>query len=206
MWGSLSLTGPSFRWLDVVEVVFKCVSAIVGKCRHIRIDLILLLLLVVFGGMVRAACGRKTDSSQEMVALGLGSLFCSFFGCLPLTASFSRSSVMSSTGNKTPFASFFVSTSPPGCRLHLSFLPILLLLLLLPPPWSLLILFFCHQRCCYWFWFDFQEPIRLVLLLAVVFFVSTLSRDCFAFFFPMEDNESRKVFSMFHLMGFDGIY
>ena len=58
-------------------------------------------------GTILTACGKKTDSGQEMIALGLGSVFCSFFGSMPLTASFSRSSVLSSTGNKTPFASFF---------------------------------------------------------------------------------------------------
>lgn len=42
-----------------------------------------------------------------MIAVGMGSIFCSFFGCLPLTASFSRSSVMSASGAKTQFANFF---------------------------------------------------------------------------------------------------
>lgn len=42
-----------------------------------------------------------------MIAVGAGSIFCSFFGCLPLTASFSRSSVMSASGGKTQFANFF---------------------------------------------------------------------------------------------------
>ncbi|XP_046455001.1 sodium-independent sulfate anion transporter-like isoform X2 [Daphnia pulex] len=51
--------------------------------------------------------GGKTDSTQEMIAVGMGSIFCSFFGCLPLTASFSRSSVMSASGAKTQFANFF---------------------------------------------------------------------------------------------------
>jgi sodium-independent sulfate anion transporter 11 len=55
----------------------------------------------------RLANGGKTDSTQEMIAVGMGSIFCSFFGCLPLTASFSRSSVMSASGAKTQFANFF---------------------------------------------------------------------------------------------------
>lgn len=49
--------------------------------------------------------GAKTDSTQEMIAVGAGSIFCSFFGCIPLTASFSRSSVLSASGGKTQFAS-----------------------------------------------------------------------------------------------------
>jgi len=53
------------------------------------------------------SCGAKADSTQEMIALGIGSIFCSFFGCIPLTASFTRSSVMSSSGVKTQFANFF---------------------------------------------------------------------------------------------------
>ncbi|EFX77094.1 hypothetical protein DAPPUDRAFT_321675 [Daphnia pulex] len=51
--------------------------------------------------------GAKTDSTQEMIALGAGSIFCSFFGCIPLTASFARSSVLSASGGKTQLASFF---------------------------------------------------------------------------------------------------
>lgn len=51
--------------------------------------------------------GVKTDSTQEMIAVGAGSIFCSFFGCIPLTASFSRSSVLSASGGKTQFASLF---------------------------------------------------------------------------------------------------
>lgn len=54
-----------------------------------------------------SANGKKTDSTQEMIAVGLGSMFCSFFGCIPLTASFSRSSVLSASGGKTQFANFF---------------------------------------------------------------------------------------------------
>jgi MFS superfamily sulfate permease-like transporter len=42
-----------------------------------------------------------------MIAVGAGSIFCSFFGCIPLTASFSRSSVLSASGGKTQFASLF---------------------------------------------------------------------------------------------------
>jgi sodium-independent sulfate anion transporter 11 len=42
-----------------------------------------------------------------MIALGAGSIFCSFFGCIPLTASFARSSVLSASGGKTQLASFF---------------------------------------------------------------------------------------------------
>ena len=49
----------------------------------------------------------SADSTQEMIAVGMGSIFCSFFGCLPLTASFSRSSVLAASGGKTQFANFF---------------------------------------------------------------------------------------------------
>lgn len=54
-----------------------------------------------------AGNGAKTDSTQEMIALGAGSIFCSFFGCIPLTASFARSSVLAASGGKTQLASFF---------------------------------------------------------------------------------------------------
>ena len=58
-----------------------------------------------------AANGGRTDSTQEMIALGTGSIVCSFFGCIPLTASFSRSSVLNASGGKTQLASFFNGNS-----------------------------------------------------------------------------------------------
>lgn len=61
-----------------------------------------------------AGHGAKTDSTQEMIALGAGSIFCSFFGCIPLTASFARSSVLSASGGKTQLASFFNGEYWPG--------------------------------------------------------------------------------------------
>ena len=42
-----------------------------------------------------------------MIALGTGSIFCSFSGCIPLTASFARSSVLCASGGRTQLASFF---------------------------------------------------------------------------------------------------
>ena len=51
--------------------------------------------------------GAKTDSTQEIIALGTGSLLGAFFGCIPLTASFARSSVLCASGGRTQLASFF---------------------------------------------------------------------------------------------------
>ncbi len=42
-----------------------------------------------------------------MIAVGLCSIFGSFFGCFPQTASFSRSSVLSTSGGQTQLANFF---------------------------------------------------------------------------------------------------
>jgi len=42
-----------------------------------------------------------------MIAVGTGSILGSFFGCIPQTASFSRSSVLSSSGGQTQLASLF---------------------------------------------------------------------------------------------------
>lgn len=53
------------------------------------------------------AGGGKTDSTQEMIAVGFCSIFGSFFGCFPQTASFSRSSVLSTSGGQTQLANFF---------------------------------------------------------------------------------------------------
>ena len=53
------------------------------------------------------SCGGKTDSTQEMIAAGLCSIVGSFIGCMPLTASFSRSSVLSASGGRTQLASCF---------------------------------------------------------------------------------------------------
>lgn len=57
--------------------------------------------------LIDAAGGGKTDSTQEMIAIGMGSIFSSFFGCLPQTASFARSSVLSASGGQTQLANLF---------------------------------------------------------------------------------------------------
>ena len=42
-----------------------------------------------------------------MIALGMGNFLGSFFGAMPITASFGRSSVQSASGVKTPFANIY---------------------------------------------------------------------------------------------------
>ena len=46
----------------------------------------------------------KVDTFQEILALGLGNIFASFFKAIPLTGCFARSAVSSSSGSKTPIA------------------------------------------------------------------------------------------------------
>ncbi|XP_057371308.1 sodium-independent sulfate anion transporter-like isoform X2 [Daphnia carinata] len=53
------------------------------------------------------ACGKRTDSTQEMIALGIGNILGSFFGAMPITASFGRSSVQSASGVKTPLCNIY---------------------------------------------------------------------------------------------------
>ena len=54
-----------------------------------------------------AANGRRTDSTQEMIALGAGTILGSFVGSMPITASFGRSAVQSASGVKTPFTNVY---------------------------------------------------------------------------------------------------
>lgn len=53
------------------------------------------------------ACGKQTDSTQEMIALGFGNILGSFFGAMPITSSFGRSSVQSASGVKTPLSNIY---------------------------------------------------------------------------------------------------
>ncbi|XP_075147654.1 sodium-independent sulfate anion transporter [Haematobia irritans] len=46
--------------------------------------------------------GKIVDASQEMVALGLCNIFSSFFSSMPITGSFTRTSINHSSGVKTP--------------------------------------------------------------------------------------------------------
>ena len=55
----------------------------------------------------KLAAGRKTDANQEMIALGVANIVGSFFGSMPITASFGRSSVQSSSGVQSPMANVF---------------------------------------------------------------------------------------------------
>ena len=69
---------------------------------------VLPLIIVIQSIASSKALGRinryKVDAFQEILALGLGNIFGSLFKAIPLTASFSRSAVNSSSGSKTPLA------------------------------------------------------------------------------------------------------
>jgi sodium-independent sulfate anion transporter 11 len=56
------------------------------------------------------AFGKRTDATQEMIALGMGNIFGSFFGAMPITSSFGRSSVQNASGVKTPLSNVYAGT------------------------------------------------------------------------------------------------
>lgn len=53
------------------------------------------------------ASGKRTDATQEMIALGVGTILGSLFGAMPVTASFGRSSVQAASGAKTPLTNIY---------------------------------------------------------------------------------------------------
>ena len=53
------------------------------------------------------ANGKRIDSTQEIIALGVGTFLGSFIGSMPITSSFARSAVQSSSGAKTPFTNIY---------------------------------------------------------------------------------------------------
>ena len=55
-----------------------------------------------------------------MIALGMGNILGSFFGSMPITASFGRSSVQSASGVKTPLSNIYAGSYFPrlGYNLH----------------------------------------------------------------------------------------
>ena len=72
---------------------------------------VLPLIIVLQSVAASKALGRlnkyKIDTFQEIFALGLGNVFGSFFNSIPMTASFSRSAVNSSSGSRTPIAGIY---------------------------------------------------------------------------------------------------
>lgn len=78
---------------------------------------VLPLIIVLQSIAASKALGRmnkyKVDTFQEIVALGLGNIFGSFFKAIPMTASFSRSAVNSSSGSQTPIAGLHLIHSCP---------------------------------------------------------------------------------------------
>eukprot|EP00795_Rhopilema_esculentum_P007163 gene7163-12824_t len=74
---------------------------------------VLPLIIVLQSVAASKALGRlnkyKIDTFQEIFALGLGNVFGSFFNSIPMTASFSRSAVNSSSGSRTPLAGVLTS-------------------------------------------------------------------------------------------------
>jgi len=60
------------------------------------------------------AHGKSTDATQEIITLGIGNIAGSFVGAMPISASFGRSAVQSSSGVRTPMVNVFSSEfSPP---------------------------------------------------------------------------------------------
>lgn len=55
------------------------------------------------------AHGKSTDATQEIIALGIGNIAGSFVGAMPISASFGRSAVQSSSGVRTPMVNVFSS-------------------------------------------------------------------------------------------------
>ncbi|KAF0297558.1 Sodium-independent sulfate anion transporter [Amphibalanus amphitrite] len=51
--------------------------------------------------------GKRLDTTQEMIALGLSNICGSFFSAMPVTGSFSRTAVNYSSGVRTPFGGVF---------------------------------------------------------------------------------------------------
>jgi solute carrier family 26 protein len=47
----------------------------------------------------------EVDPNQELLAQGMGNVFGSFFSCMPVTASLSRSTIQQVVGGKTQIAS-----------------------------------------------------------------------------------------------------
>jgi sodium-independent sulfate anion transporter 11 len=81
------------------------------------------------------AFGKRTDATQEMIALGIGNILGSFFGAMPITSSFGRSSVQNASGVKTPLSNVYAGNVKYGQLWSLtiifnSFLGILVLLAL----------------------------------------------------------------------------
>eukprot|EP00794_Sanderia_malayensis_P014990 gene14990-16536_t len=74
---------------------------------------VLPLIMVIQIVAAAKALGRKSqykvDTFQEILALGAGNIFGSFFSSFPVTASFSRTAVSNMSGSKTPITGIVTS-------------------------------------------------------------------------------------------------
>ncbi|KAF5284073.1 hypothetical protein FQA39_LY17122 [Lamprigera yunnana] len=87
-------TLPEFSLMDNIAVD-ALVIAIVSYAMSLSMALIFAQKL-----------SYKIDANQELLAMGLGNIFGSFFSCLPMTASISRSLIQQTVGGKTQLTSF----------------------------------------------------------------------------------------------------
>jgi sodium-independent sulfate anion transporter 11 len=84
---------------NVSSILLSSVSVVlVGTIEHMAI-------VKSFGRLN----GYNPIPSQELIAVGLGNIFGSFFGSWPVTGSFSRSAISSQSGSKSPLTAFFTS-------------------------------------------------------------------------------------------------
>lgn len=110
--GSLSSELPKFT---LPRLDIKTLSSLVGPALSIAVlgSIESLLSAVVADGMT----GKKHNSNMELVAQGVGNIFSSIFGGLPVTGAIARTAANIRNGGKTPVAAILHSITILICTL-----------------------------------------------------------------------------------------
>jgi len=75
----------------------------------ITLALVQFMTIVTIGRTYSSKHGYSIIANQELLALGIGNIFNSFFRGMPASASFSRSAVNEQTGSSTPLSNIFAA-------------------------------------------------------------------------------------------------
>ncbi|XP_046450970.1 sodium-independent sulfate anion transporter-like [Daphnia pulex] len=82
-------------------------------CRNLGSALYITPLVAILESIAIAksfAKGKRVDASQEMIAIGMSNIMGSFASSFPVTGSFSRTSVNSASGVRTPFGGLYTAS------------------------------------------------------------------------------------------------
>jgi SulP family sulfate permease len=105
--GALARTIPSFMGIPVTEANLSLVPELSSAA--LAIAILGMLEAISISKTLAAKSGQRIDANQELVAMGTANILSSFYGAMPGSASFARSSANLQSGARTQLSALLSS-------------------------------------------------------------------------------------------------